>query len=183
MKRIAILFIVLTYLSVPLFAQKITEKKAPKRLLFKEDKKLSEKEKDMPNIPIFLIWTALVLGLLFLFFYILKRVLRRSGLIFQKGVINILARRRLPNAHEMYLIEVGPRIFFIGASKDRLVTLGEFTDSKQIAIIRAKFSPSEQTRFQATLQEENKLEGIKGLMQEIKKKITSWDLRGERNEP
>jgi flagellar biogenesis protein FliO len=49
----------------------------------------------------------------------------------------VLARKPLAPKQEIFLVEVGTRVFMIGSTRDHLSTLGEFTSPDEVAVLRA----------------------------------------------
>lgn len=71
-------------------------------------------------------WTFVVLALLVGCFVAARRFLGRSPLLAGGGLIQVVSRRALGPRQELYLVEVGPRAFLIGTTRERIVALGEF---------------------------------------------------------
>ena len=92
-----------------------------------------------PGAGTMVFWTLFVLALLGGLFVLLKRYVRRGNYL-GAGVIEILARKPLSQKHQIFLVEVGSKIFLVGAAKDRLVTLGEFSGPEEVAAIRSQNS-------------------------------------------
>lgn len=104
----------------------------------RESKPLVEKGDDaMPSMGGVAFWTFFVLALMAGVFYIMKRYARGNRYL-GAGVIQVLARRPLAQRTEVFLVEVGSKVFLVGATRDRLVTLGEFSDPQEIASLRTR---------------------------------------------
>lgn len=176
-------------------AQPAEPRSEPSKAIRRESKKIGGGPADAQPIGMLIVWTVLVFALLGGFFVILRRMMRRPGGLFQPGVINVLARRRISMAHEIYLVEVGPKLFLIGTTKDGMQTLGQFTDPQEVAILRAKFGQGGEggalKTFEESLKEELKegeradpeagrtQEGILDALKEIRGMVSSWkELRG-----
>lgn len=156
----------------------------------RESKKIGGGPADAQPIGMLVVWTILVFVLLGGFFVILRRLMRRPGGLFQPGVINVLARRRLSMAHEIYLVEVGSKLFLIGTTKEGIQALGQLTDPQEVAILRAKFGQGGEggalKTFEDSLKAELKegertdpdagraQEGIMDALKEIKSMVTGW---------
>jgi hypothetical protein len=77
-----------------------------------------------------------VFGLLGGAFLLLRRFARGTRLL-GGGAIEVLARRALGPRQEVFLVDVGPRVFLIGATRDRLSPLGAFAP-EEAAELRAR---------------------------------------------
>ncbi|HXG62960.1 MAG TPA: flagellar biosynthetic protein FliO [Planctomycetota bacterium] len=84
----------------------------------------------------FLVGSFAVLGLLGGAFLLLRRFARGTRLL-GGGAIEVLARRALGPRQEVFLVDVGPRVFLIGATRDRLAPLGTFAP-EEAAELRAR---------------------------------------------
>ena len=49
-----------------------------------------------------------------------------------------------PSAKEVVLVEVGPKVFLVGSTRDRLSTLGEFAGPDDVASLRAGLREEEE---------------------------------------
>ncbi len=95
-------------------------------------------------------WTIAVLALVAVAALAARKFLGRSGLLAGGGVIDVLARRAISPRQDLFLVSVGPRVFLVGASRDHLVTLGEFSRPDEIAQLRGHGAENE---FRAALRE------------------------------
>jgi hypothetical protein len=84
----------------------------------------------------FLVGSFAVLGLLGGGFLLLRRLGRGTRLL-GGGAIEVLARRALGPRQELFLVDIGPRVFLIGATRDRLSPLGAFAP-EEAAELRAR---------------------------------------------
>jgi flagellar biosynthetic protein FliO len=85
----------------------------------------------------FMVGSFAVLGLLGGAFLLLRRFGKNSRLFAGAGSIKVLARKPLAPKQEIFLVEVGTRVFMIGSTRDHLSTLGEFTSPDEVAVLRA----------------------------------------------
>ena len=93
-----------------------------------------------PSLLGFFFWTGVVMALLGLTFWILRRYAGKSRFL-GGGTMRVLARKGVAQKQEILLVEVGPRILIVGATRDRLASLGEFSDPDEIARLRADLEP------------------------------------------
>lgn len=136
-------------------------------------------------------WTGAIIFFICLCFLILKKILPRRRGLFSADAIRVLARRALNSHHTLYLVEIGPRILRLTASKDRVAYLGEFADPMQIAVVKSLCpggdKSSEAHQFRATLNEtieeseltladtsENTFEQLQGELENIRQTVESW---------
>jgi flagellar biosynthetic protein FliO len=78
-----------------------------------------------------------VLGLLGGAFLLLRRFGKNSRLLAGASAIKVLARKPLGQKQEIFLVEVGTKVFMIGSTRDHLSTLGEFSSPDEVAVLRA----------------------------------------------
>lgn len=90
-----------------------------------------------PGIAGFIVGSFAVLGLLGGAFLLLKRFGRNSRLLAGAGAIKVLARKPLNQKQEIFLVEVGAKVFMIGSTRDHLSTLGEFASPDEVAVLRS----------------------------------------------
>jgi flagellar biogenesis protein FliO len=89
-----------------------------------------------PSVGGFVVGSFAVVGFLGAAFLILRRFGKNSRLL-GGGPIKLLARKALGQKQEIFLVEVGSKVFMIGSTKDRLSTLGEFSSPDEVAVLRA----------------------------------------------
>jgi flagellar biosynthetic protein FliO len=118
---------------------------------------LVERPEAGPSLGGFILSSLLVLGLLVGAFVLLKRYGGRSRLLGGGDAIRVLARKGIGQKQEVFLVEVGPRVFLVGSTKDRLCTLGEFSDPDEVSALRAELpgraGGSERLNFKESLRE------------------------------
>jgi flagellar biosynthetic protein FliO len=89
-----------------------------------------------PGMAGFMVGSFAVLGLLGGAFLLLRRFGKNSRLFAGANAIKVLARKPLAPKQEIFLVEVGTRVFMIGSTRDHLSTLGEFTSPDEVAMLR-----------------------------------------------
>src|SRR6185295_13528198 len=114
-----------------------------------------------PSVGGFVVGSFAVVGFLGAAFLLLKRFGKNSRLLGGAGAIKVLGRRGLGQKQEIILVEVGSRVFMIGATRDHLSTLGEFATPDEVAVLRADLpqrkDDSHRMEFNQSLRE-----GLKG---------------------
>ena len=152
------------------------------------EKRLTNPAQGGPSLTGFVVWTAVVMGLMAGSFILFRRFTRRSRFFGGAGAINVLARRPLGQRQEVFLIEVGTKVFMIGSTKDRLNTLGEFSQPDEVAVLRANLprrkDDSSPVVFRDSLREgirqeeeprgPRMYESIVGELAEIRKTVRAW---------
>jgi flagellar biogenesis protein FliO len=118
--------------------------KAPSR-------KLSDGPEPGPGIGGFVLWSVVVMALMAGTFVLLRRLARGSRFLAGGGAINVLARKPLGQKQEVFLVEVGPKVFLVGSTRDRLSTLGEFAGPDDVASLRASLAGGKGADFRASL--------------------------------
>lgn len=100
-------------------------------------------------------WTLVVLALVAGAAVLARRILRRTALLAGGDAIRVVARRALAPRQDLFLVDVGPRVFLIGSTRDRLVTLGEFARPDEVAQLRARLAPDgpAEQEFRAAVRE------------------------------
>jgi len=98
---------------------------------------LEERPESGPGIGGFIVGSFAVLGLLDGAFLLLRRFGRSSRLLAGASAIKVLARKPLNQKQEIFLVEVGAKVFMIGSTRDHLSTLGEFASPDEVAVLRA----------------------------------------------
>lgn len=73
---------------------------------------------------------ACVIGIIYLVFYLLKRA--GAGKYAQSDLIRIVGSQTLPGNRAIYMIQVGPQVFMVGAGGDSVSMLGEITDKETV---------------------------------------------------
>ena len=90
--------------------------------------------------------TVFVLAILLGAFLLLRKFLGRSRLFAQGSAMRVLARRPLAPRQEVILVEVGARVFVVGATRESLSRLGELTGAEEIAALRSQCGIAPATR-------------------------------------
>jgi len=98
---------------------------------------LEDRSETGPGIGGFIVGSFAVLGLLGGAFLLLRRFGRNSRLLAGASAIKVLARKPLNQKQEIFLVEVGAKVFMIGSTRDHLSTLGEFAAPDEVAVLRA----------------------------------------------
>ncbi len=159
----------------------LIEERAPSR-------KLQDGPEPGPALGGFLVWTGVVMLLLVGVFLLLRRFGRNSRFLTGGGVIRVLARKPLAQKQEVFLVEVGAKVFLIGSTRDRLATLGEFSNPDDVATLRANLPRRAEDSMKATfrdslregLREEEKppesgvYASIAEELTEIRKTVHAW---------
>lgn len=118
---------------------------APRRLVgeaAEPPRRLGEREIPEPRLGALFVATLVVAGLAGAAWWIGRRLLRGSKLFAAQGAIQIVGRRALAPRQELVLVDVGGRLFLLGATRERVSTLGEFSRADDVAAVRARFAPS-----------------------------------------
>jgi len=143
---------------------------------------------DLPGLGGVAFWTLVVLAAIAGTFLLLRRWLRRTQFLGAETV-RILARKPLGPRQQVFLLEVGPKVFVVGSTRERLSTLGEFSVSEEVAAVRAA-SPvyeadSAERAFRESLSEGMREQqnppalgpaygSLFDELREIRKKVVSW---------
>lgn len=90
-----------------------------------------------PSPAGFALWTGVVLALMAGAFALLRRWTRGTRFAAAGGAIDVLARKSVGPKQDLYLVGVGPKVFLLGATRERLSTLGEFSHADEVALLRA----------------------------------------------
>jgi flagellar biogenesis protein FliO len=128
------------------FQPAVEEERAPSR-------KLAERPESGPSLGGFLVASVVVVALLLGAFLLLKRFGRNSRLLGAGGPIRVLSRKGLGGRHDLFLVEVGPRVLLLGATRDRLSTLGEFRNPDEVAVLRADAPGRSEGTFRESFRE------------------------------
>lgn len=80
---------------------------------------------------------AVVVTLIFLTRWLLKRLGRRSGFAAQTDLIGVLARAPLGPKYQLALVRLGQRLVLVGCSPQGLTRLSEITDPAEVAALTA----------------------------------------------
>jgi flagellar biogenesis protein FliO len=149
---------------------------------------LEDRPETGPSVGGFVVGSFAVVGLLGGAFLLLRRFGKNSRLLGAGGAIKILARKPLGQKQEIFLVEVGTKVFMIGASRDRLSTLGEFASPDEVAVLRANLperkDDSHRMEFNRSLREglreeeapreERVFASIADELAEIRKTVRAW---------
>jgi flagellar biosynthetic protein FliO len=168
---------------------KAAEKLVPPPDVKPAPQKLVDRPDSGPSLGGFFGGSLVVLALLVGTFVLLKRYGRGSRFLAGGGVISVLARKALGQRQEVYLVEVGTKVFLIGSTKEHLTTLGEFANPDEVAVLRANLpgrpNDSMKVAFRESLREGLRDEeepvpvtrvydSIAGELAEIKKTVRAW---------
>lgn len=99
---------------------------------------LEEKAEPGPSVAGFVVGSFAVVGFLGAALLLLRRLGKNSRFLGGGGAIKVLARRALGQKQEIFLVEVGARVFMIGSTREHLSTLGEFASPDEVAVLRAE---------------------------------------------
>lgn len=150
---------------------------------------LVERPEPGPSAGAFVVWTGVVLALLAGALVLLRRFGRGGRFLGGASLIEILARRSLGPRQDLFLVEVGPKIFLVGATRDRLAPLGEFSNPDDVALLRAnapgRREESVRSAFKESLREglreeaaprapESAYATIADEIAEIRKTVRAW---------
>ena len=152
--------------------------------------KLVDRPESGPSLGGFVVGSLVVMALLAGVFVLLKRFGRGSRFLAGGGVISVLARKPLGQRQEVFLVEVGPKVFLVGSTRESLTTLGEFSHHDEVAVLRANLpgrkDDSMKLSFRESLREGLKDEehpqpaaarvydSIAGELAEIRKTVKGW---------
>lgn len=138
-----------------------------------------------PGLGSFLVASFAVVGLLGGAFLLLRRMVRGTRLL-GGGAIEVLARRALGPRQEVFLVDVGPRVFLIGATRDRLSALGTFAPEEaselrsrlgaapRTAPARPAPRPAEAGAPAGTSEEADPYDTLVEELAEIRKTVLAW---------
>src|SRR5262245_46104571 len=98
---------------------------------------LEDRAEPGPSVAGFIVGSFAVVGLLGGAYLLLRRFGRNSRFLAGASAIKVLARKPLGPKQEVFLVEVGTKVFLIGSTRDHLATLGEFASPDEVAVIRA----------------------------------------------
>ncbi len=150
---------------------------------------LADRPEAGPSLGGFMLSSIFVMLLLVGAFVLLKRYGRRSKLLGGGDAIRVLSRKSLGQKQEVFLVEVGPRVFLVGSTRDHLCTLGEFANPDEVAALRAELPAargvSERLSFRESLRDGLKEEeappkpeaayaSIADELAEIRKTVQAW---------
>lgn len=151
---------------------------------------LADRPEAGPSLGGFMVSSIFVLVLLVGAFMLLKRYGRHSKLLGGGDAIRVLSRKTLGQKQEVFLVEVGPRVFLVGSTREHLSTLGEFSNPDEVAALRAELPAarggvSERLSFRESLRDGLKAEeappkpeaayaSIADELAEIRKTVQAW---------
>ena len=99
----------------------------------------------------------LVLGVFFLFAWMMRRTSRRTGGLLPEGVVEVLGHQPLAGRQQVHLVRIGNRILLISVMQDSVETLTEITDPTEVdriaGICRQTGSGSSTGAFQAVMRQ------------------------------
>ena len=84
---------------------------------------------------------ALVVALIFILRYVLRRLGGAGGFVGRGKVIDVVARTNLAPKHQLYLIRLGQRLVLVGAGPEDLAALAEVTDPQEVSSLIEAASP------------------------------------------
>ena len=141
MKALFFCLVLVCLVGQPGFTQQITN---PEELIVIGDESASQDEPGTQDSPVALVSTwdfvrmvlilAGVVGVIYLFFFLLKRGTRSN--ITENNLIRIHDYRTLGGARGLYLIEVGTSIYLIGASENDVSLISEITEKESVDTLR-----------------------------------------------
>ena len=154
----------------------------------REPKVLEERPEPGPSVGGFVVGSFAVVGFLGGAFLLLRRFGKNSRLLGGASAIKVLARKPLGQKQEIFLVEVGHKVFMIGSTKDHLSTLGEFAAPDEVAALRSQLpgrrEESQHLEFSRSLQEgihdeekpreERVFASIADELAEIRKTVRAW---------
>jgi flagellar biogenesis protein FliO len=149
---------------------------------------LEDRPESGPGIGGFVAGSLAVVGLLGGALLLLRRFGRGSRLLGAGGPIRVLARKPLGPKQDVFLVEIGTRVFVIGSTREQLSALGEFSGSDEVAALRAGVSArgedSPRQDFRETLREglreheaprdDRVFASIADELAEIRKTVRAW---------
>jgi flagellar biosynthetic protein FliO len=149
---------------------------------------LEDRPEPGPSVAGFVVGSFAVVGFLGAAFLILRRFGKNSRFLGAGGAIKVLARKPLGQKQEIFLVEVGSKVFMIGSTRDHLSTLGEFSSPDEVAVLRAdlperrdeshrmEFNQSlrEGIREEESPREERVFASIADELAEIRKTVRAW---------
>lgn len=172
--------------------QAAPEPPAPRAIPAEEPRRASRPLEDRPepgpSVGGFVVGSFAVVGFLGGAFLLLRRFGKNSRLLGAGGAIKVLARKQLGQKQEIFLVEVGTKVFMIGSTRDRLSTLGEFASPDEVAVLRAELperrddshrmefnrSLREGIREEETPREERVFASIADELAEIRRTVRAW---------
>lgn len=153
-------------------------------------RKLVDRPESGPSLGGFIGGSLVVMALLVGTFVLLKRFGRGSRFLAGSPAINVIARKPLGPRQDVFLVEVGTRVFLIGSTKEQMSTLGEFANPDEVAVLRSNLpgrkDDSMKLSFRESLRdgireeespepEGNRLvDSIAGELAEIRKTVRAW---------
>jgi flagellar biosynthetic protein FliO len=118
---------------------------------------LEEKPEAGPSMGGFVVGSFAVVACLGAAFLLLRRFGKNSRFLGGGNAIQVLARKPLGPKQEIFLVEVGAKVFMIGSTRDHLSTLGEFSAPDEVATLRANLperrNDSHRVEFHQSLRE------------------------------
>jgi flagellar biogenesis protein FliO len=148
---------------------------------------LEDRAEPGPSVGGFVVGSLAVVGLLGGALVVLRRFGKNSRFLGGGGPIRVLSRKPLGPKQEVFLLEVGTRVFMIGSTRDQLSTLGEFSSPEELASLRATLPPREDShrvefreslreglRDQEAPREDRVFASIADELAEIRKTVRAW---------
>jgi flagellar biosynthetic protein FliO len=122
--------------------------------------------------------TVFVLAILAGAFLLLRKLLGRSRLFAPGSAMRVLARRPLAPKQEVILVEIGPRVLVIGATRESLSRLGEVTSAEEIAALRSRCgiepAPAVRPARPAPAPEAPSYDGVVEELTRIRSTVRDW---------
>ncbi|MHC4605409.1 MAG: FliO/MopB family protein [Planctomycetota bacterium] len=123
---------------------------------------------DYPGVGTIAFWTVFILILMGALAWFLRRFLNKTRLL-GRDVIRVLARKPLTPKQEVFLVEVGPKVFLVGATKERLnysgaSVQGAFRKTLDEGLREAETAPAHTESYDNVVDE----------LKEIRKTVLSW---------
>jgi flagellar biogenesis protein FliO len=151
-----------------------TAKRSPVLKKRKESPPLKH-QPDVPNIFNLVLPLLIVFGLLIGAMFLLKKFFKNSPFLTKEGILKLVAYKKIAKNKELFLVRLGRRVYFIGATKEKLGLLGIISRPEEVALIDPsafKETLKEQTKTPPSEeQNQQEIEDIKDELDDIWKKL------------
>jgi flagellar biosynthetic protein FliO len=149
---------------------------------------LEDRPEPGPSVAGFVAGSVVVVALLGGALFLLRRYGRNARILGVGGPVRVLARTPLGPRQDVFLVEIGPRVFVIGSTREHLSALGEFSGPDEVAALRAGLSArpedSRRAEFRDSLREglrdheapreDRVFASIADELAEIRKTVRAW---------